>query len=93
MPSFSRISPALMPSHVEANLINTRSLLTPESWYNLINLRPLATIASKLNDKRASTSVEIRPGTTLVISVPINTANLSAALSICSALDPPCALA
>ena len=70
IPACSSASPAWIPSQVEANLIKTRSLLTPDSSYSLINFLPLATIASLLKDKRASTSVEMRPGTTLEISIP-----------------------
>ena len=77
-----------MPSHVEANLIKILSLLIPASLYMAISLWALAIDAAVSNDNRASTSVEIRPGTIFKISKPINTESLSAAsLTCCSALS------
>ena len=87
MPSFSSSSAAFMPSQVDAALIRTRSRETPASSYKAINLRALARVASLSKDKRASTSVEIRPGTYFRISVPTMTASLSPASRICWALS------
>src|ERR1700712_4964009 len=70
MPSFCSTSAARTPSHVEASLISTRSRPMPCSLYRAISSRPLAIDASVSNDRRASTSVDTRPGMILRISVP-----------------------
>ncbi|MNP71013.1 hypothetical protein D3C76_1673320 [compost metagenome] len=81
MPSFSSCSAARMPSQVEASLISTRSLETPAASYSPISWRALFSSAGSSNDRRASTSVEIRPGITLRMPEPTATANLSQARS------------
>lgn len=73
-----------MPSQVEANLINTRSLLTPFSSYKSINFFAFSMLAFLLNDSRASTSVETLPGIILSISLPNKIHVKSNAASICS---------
>ena len=65
MPSRSSFSAALMPSQVLASLIRTRSRLTPAFSYSEINRRAFSTERAVSNDRRASTSVETRPGDVL----------------------------
>ena len=70
-------------------LIKIRSLLIPSSSYILIKVRALAIIfwVSKL--RRASTSVETRPGTISRIALPKRTLSLSMRTSISSFLSSP----
>ena len=79
MPSRSSRSAARMPSQVEAILISRRSVPMPASAYSSTSRRALATVASVSKLRRASTSVETRPGMSLRISPPIATANRSPA--------------
>ncbi|MPN13250.1 hypothetical protein SDC9_160571 [bioreactor metagenome] len=87
IPSFSTISAAFIPSHVEAIFISTRSREVPADSYNPIISRALTTVASVSKDRRASTSVEALPGTIFKISNPKFTANLSMALGSCTCLS------
>src|SRR5450830_1383100 len=77
MPAFSRRSAVRMPSQVEASLISTRSRPMPAWSYSAINWLALAHSASSSKDKRASTSVEMRPGITLRMPAPTDTAKWS----------------
>ena len=78
MPSFSSTSAARMPSQVEASLISTRSRPMPcvfvqrDEFAALGDRKP-----SVSNDRRASTSVDTRPGTIFRISVPNAISNWS----------------
>ena len=62
MPSFSKTSAARMPSQVEAILIKTRSRGMPAASYSAISVRPFSIVAWVSNERRASVSVETRPG-------------------------------
>ena len=73
MPRSSSWRAASMPSQVEAILMSTRSMCTPSAWYSSIRRSARATVAEVLNDRRASTSVETRPGMVFRISQPKRT--------------------
>lgn len=64
---------AWMPSQVEPNLIKIRLRSTPNSSYNEISFSAFSTLAFVSNDKRASTSVDTRPGMIFKISTPNKT--------------------
>ena len=85
MPSFSSTSAARMPSQVEAILISTRSREMPAASYRAMSSRPLAMVASVSKERRASVSVETRPGTILRISRP----NATSRRSMMSPVEPP----
>ena len=70
MPSFSSSAAAWMPSQVEAIFTRMRSRGMPAALYSAMSSRALATVAALSKERRASTSVETRPGTILRISVP-----------------------
>src|ERR1700761_3462403 len=76
MPSFSSCSAALMPGQVEAILIRMRSLEMPAFSYCSIISRATFIVASVPYDKRASTSVDTRPGTMARIFLPNATRQL-----------------
>lgn len=65
MPCCSNSLAAQIPSQVDASLIKIRDLSIPASWYKLISLWAFSIEPALSNDKRASTSVEMRPGTIL----------------------------
>src|SRR5256885_146741 len=73
MPRSSSWRAASMPSQVEAILMSTRSMCTPSAWYSSIRRSARATVAEVLKDRRASTSVETRPGMVFRISQPKRT--------------------
>ncbi|MDT4856654.1 hypothetical protein FQZ97_910520 [compost metagenome] len=75
MPSRSSCAAAWMPSQVEATLISTRSADTPSLWYSSMMRRPRVTVASVSKLRRASTSVDTRPGISCRISQPKRTSN------------------
>ena len=77
MPRCSSFSAALMPSQVAAILMSTRSMWTPWAWYSSIrrSARVAVGLVSKL--RRASTSVDTRPGMVARISQPKRTSSLS----------------
>jgi len=90
MPSFSRISAALIPSQVLAIFIKTFFVgLTPRSLYIFTKERALATVASVSNERRASTSVLTTPGTIFEISTPKFTASRSIARLTMASKDEP----
>lgn len=60
--SLFKVSAALIPSHVEAILIKTRSFSTPFYLYSWIILLALSTVASLSKERAASTYVETYPG-------------------------------
>ncbi len=64
------LRPRAMPSQVDASLISTRSRPMPASSYSAMSSWPLAIDALVSNDRRASTSVDTRPGMIFRISVP-----------------------
>ena len=88
MPSFSSWRAASMPSQVEAILISTRSRGMPAASYSAIRRCARATVAAVSKLRRASTSVETRPGTTFRISRPKRTSTSS---TISSSARPRCA--
>ena len=67
-PAFCRTSAARMLSQVEGILISTRSRSMPAASYSLINACPLSIVPWVSNDRRASVSVETRPGMIFRIS-------------------------
>src|SRR5688572_5613967 len=79
IPSCSRTRAASIPSQVAAILMRTRSRGAPARSYSEISLRALAAVASASLDRRASTSVDTRPGTIARIRVPKSTARRSIA--------------
>jgi hypothetical protein len=70
MPSFSSARAAWMPSHVDAILMSTRSFFTPTESYSAMSSFAFAIVPFVSKERRASTSVDTRPGTILRISVP-----------------------
>ena len=64
---------------MEAILISTRERSIPAALYWAINSLALVTVASVSKDKRASTSVETRPGIICKIFNPKDTAKRSKA--------------
>jgi len=85
IPSFSNSLAAWIPSHVDAILIKTLSFSIPASLYRAMISRAFLIFAAVSYERRASTSVDTRPGTILRISIPKSTANFSKAGS-----TPPC---
>lgn len=64
---------AWMPSHVDANLIKMRLRSMPNSSNIAINFNALSMLVLVSKDRRASTSIDTRPGTIFKISIPNNT--------------------
>ena len=94
MPCFDSSSRAAwIPSHVDAILISTRSREIPTDSYSSISLMALSIVARVSNDRRASTSVDTRPGMILRISSPNDTSRRSTACSTISWRLWPWALA
>ena len=87
IPSFSRTAAAWIPSQVAAILIKILSFEIPAASYCAIISRPFVTVASVSKDKRASTSVETRPGIISRILRPKETAKRSNAKVTTSAAD------
>ncbi len=77
MPSFSRASAALIPSHVDAILMRILSRDVPAASYIAMISWAFLMVASVSNDRRASTSVETLPGTIFRISCPKRTSSWS----------------
>ncbi len=77
MPSVWSSRAAAMPSQVDAILMSTRLRPIPAASYNAMMPRARATVALVSNDRRASTSVLTRPGTTFRISRPKRTSTWS----------------
>src|ERR1700687_2642446 len=67
--SFRSCSAALMPSQVEAILINTRSRGIPRCSYNAINWRPFLIEPSRSKERRAAVSADHGPGPVLELFV------------------------
>jgi len=77
MPLASSSRAASMPSQVEAILMSTRSMCSPSAWYSSTMRSARATVAAVSNDRRASTSVDTRPGMMERISQPKRTMSRS----------------
>lgn len=73
-----------MPSQVEAILIQDALAADTRLSYMPISLRARCMVASLSKDRRASTSVEIRPGNDCRISRSTSTAKRSQQLASCS---------
>ena len=73
MPSRCSSAAAWMPSQVEAILISTRSHGMPCASYSAMMRRARATVAAVSKLRRASTSVDTRPGMVFKISQPKRT--------------------
>src|SRR3990167_1737998 len=89
MPLRSSWAAAWMPSHVAAILMSTRSMWMPSAWYSSMMRSARMTVALVSKLRRASTSVETRPGTWVRISQPKRTSRRS----ITSSMARPCHLA
>ena len=87
MPSRCSRSAARMPSQVAAILMSTRSRGMPAAAYRPISRCARANVASVSKDRRASTSVLTRPGTTCRISRPKRTSTWS---TMASSGSPRC---
>ena len=77
IPLLSNLRAASMPSQVAAILISTRSMWMPCAWYSSMmrSARDTVALVSKL--RRASTSVDTRPGMMDRISQPKRTSRRS----------------
>ena len=77
MPLLSSLRAASMPSQVAATLMSTRSMWMPSAWYSSMmrSARVIVALVSKL--RRASTSVDTRPGMVARISQPKRTSRRS----------------
>ena len=82
MPSCCRMRAAWMPSQVEASLIRMRSRAMPASSYIAMMRCARATLAAVSKLRRASTSVDTRPGTIFRISKPKRTRTSSTMVSV-----------
>ncbi|KAG0736566.1 hypothetical protein G6F24_018294 [Rhizopus arrhizus] len=76
-PSACKARAAWMPSQVDAILISTRSRGTPAASYSAISPRARSMVARVSNDRRASTSVDTRPGTMFRMARPKATSRRS----------------
>ena len=78
MPSRSNTCAACIPSQVAAILMSTRFCVSmPCAWYNWVMRRARTRVASVSKLKRASTSVDTRPGSKDKISQPKRTSKRS----------------
>ena len=71
---------AWMPSQVDAILMRMRSFLTPTESYSAMSSLAFFFVASLSKERRASTSVETRPGIIFRISFPNSTIYTSRAV-------------
>ena len=81
IPSDSSTLAACRPSHVLASLMRMRPLSTPFDSYDSMMARAFTMLPSVSNDRRESSSVLTRPGTSLVISAPTLTLSRSSMFS------------
>ncbi|MCY1455432.1 hypothetical protein D9M71_725670 [compost metagenome] len=90
MPSACSWRAASTPSQVAAILISTLLRGTPAASYMAMNWRALATVAAVSCAWSASTSVDTRPGTSVLSSVPTPTVRRSATACTMVSRSPAC---
>ncbi|KAG0919070.1 hypothetical protein G6F32_016365 [Rhizopus arrhizus] len=90
MPSACRMRAASTPSQVAAILIRIFSRGTPASAYLWMNWRALATVAVVSWAWSASTSMDTRPGTSVLSSAPTPMVRRSATACTTASRSPLC---